>query len=110
MSSKFTTRGRFLTVLGAGATMPPLKKGRTSHALDTVVERELDITLDKAQQTVTCSTNSSSRFSRLSPPSVASKRLSTALFLVLLAVLRCAILLPSARSRAALEKWRTYTE
>jgi len=63
MSSKFTTRRRFLTVLGAGATMPPLKKARTSHALDTVVERELDITLDKAQQTVTCPTSSSSRFS-----------------------------------------------
>jgi len=110
MSSKFTTRRRFLTVLGAGATMPPLKKGRTSHALDTVVERELDITLDKAQQTVTCSTNSSSRFSRLSPPSAASKAYPQRSFLVLLAVLRCAILLPSAGPRAAREKGRRYTE
>jgi hypothetical protein len=75
MSSRFTTRRRFLTVLGAGATMPPLKKARTSHALDTVVERESDITLDKAQKTVTCPTSFSSRFSRLSPPSGASKRL-----------------------------------
>jgi DNA polymerase III epsilon subunit-like protein len=34
-------------LLCAGAAVPPLKKGRTSHALDAVAERELDITLDK---------------------------------------------------------------
>ena len=110
MSSKFTTRGRFLTVLGAGATMPPLKKGRTSHALDTVVERELDITLDKAQQTVTCSTNSSSRFSRLSPPSAASKRLSTALFFGSLSRVALCYSTAVRRLRAAREKGRRYTE
>lgn len=110
MSSKFTTRRRFLTVLGAGVTMPALKKARTSHALDTVVERELDITLDKAQQTVTCPTSSSSRFSRLSPPSATSKRLSTALFFGSLS--RVALCYSTAVHRlpAAREKGRTYTE
>ncbi|MBA2783979.1 MAG: amino acid ABC transporter ATP-binding protein, partial [Rubrobacteraceae bacterium] len=44
-----------------------------------VAERELGITLDKAQQTATCRASSSSRSSRLSPPYAASKRLSTAL-------------------------------
>ena len=35
-------------LLYAEAAVPPLKKGRSSHALDTVAERELDTTLVKA--------------------------------------------------------------
>src|SRR5215208_2328064 len=104
MSSKFTTRRRFLPVLGAA------QEGSNLPCSETVVERELDITLDKAQQTVTCPTSSSSRFSRLSPPTVASKRLSTALFFGSLS--RVALYYSTAvrRPRAAREKGRRYTE
>jgi ribonuclease D len=35
-------------LLYAEAAAPPLRMGRTSHALDAVAERELDTTLDKA--------------------------------------------------------------
>jgi DNA polymerase III epsilon subunit-like protein len=35
-------------LLYAEAAAPPLRKDRTSHALDAVAERELDTTLDKA--------------------------------------------------------------
>ncbi len=37
-------------LLHAGASVPPLKGGRTSHALDAVCRRELGIELDKGQQ------------------------------------------------------------
>jgi DNA polymerase I len=37
-------------LLHAGAKVEPLKRGQTSHSLDSVAERELGLTLDKTQQ------------------------------------------------------------
>jgi len=37
-------------LLYAGSTFEPLKRGQTSHSLDSVVERELEVELDKTHQ------------------------------------------------------------
>ncbi len=37
-------------LLHAGSKVEPLKRGQTSHSLDSVVERELGLELDKTHQ------------------------------------------------------------